>query len=191
MKLFYTERFRRGYESAPPHIQRAFDRRAPFLVRDLRHPSLFLFSLTRSNPSPSFAMTGVITSTRGDCFHRPLRFALGAMRFPLCLPKSTTRLFDQSTRPLPAAVRFVGGDPFGKVVFEPTSPITSPITELAPERGAMFPPIDQSTRLLPAAGCVLFLCPLAPVSAPLPAACCQLIREVNVVKDVPHYAVNE
>ena len=40
MKLFYTERFRRGYESAPPHIQRAFDRRATFLVRDLRHPSL-------------------------------------------------------------------------------------------------------------------------------------------------------
>jgi hypothetical protein len=40
MKLFYTERFRRGYESAPPHIQRAFDRRATYLVRDLRHPFL-------------------------------------------------------------------------------------------------------------------------------------------------------
>jgi hypothetical protein len=40
MKLFYTERFRRGYESAPPHIQRAFDRRATYLARDLHHPSL-------------------------------------------------------------------------------------------------------------------------------------------------------
>ncbi len=40
MRLFYTERFRRGYEGAPPHIQRAFDRRATYLVRDLRHPSL-------------------------------------------------------------------------------------------------------------------------------------------------------
>lgn len=40
MKLFYTERFRQGYESAPPHIQRAFDRRAALLVQNLRHPSL-------------------------------------------------------------------------------------------------------------------------------------------------------
>ena len=40
MKLFYTDRFRRSYASAPPNIQRAFDRRAALLVRDLRHPSL-------------------------------------------------------------------------------------------------------------------------------------------------------
>jgi mRNA-degrading endonuclease RelE of RelBE toxin-antitoxin system len=40
MKLHYTERFRQGYESAPPHIQRAFDRRAALLVSNLRHPSL-------------------------------------------------------------------------------------------------------------------------------------------------------
>ena len=40
MKLHYTGRFRRGYESTPPHIQRAFDRRAVLLVQNLRHPSL-------------------------------------------------------------------------------------------------------------------------------------------------------
>ncbi len=40
MKLFYTERFRQGYESAPLNIQRAFDRRAALLVQNLRHPSL-------------------------------------------------------------------------------------------------------------------------------------------------------
>ncbi len=40
MRLFYTERFRKSYESAPPNIQRAFDRRAVFLSGDLRHPSL-------------------------------------------------------------------------------------------------------------------------------------------------------
>ena len=40
MQLHYTERFRRNYERAPRHIQRAFDRRAALLVRNLRHPSL-------------------------------------------------------------------------------------------------------------------------------------------------------
>lgn len=40
MRLYYTERFRRSYENAPPNIQRAFDRRAAFLISDLRHPSL-------------------------------------------------------------------------------------------------------------------------------------------------------
>jgi len=40
MRLHYTERFRRSYESAPHNIQRAFDRRAALLVRNLRHPSL-------------------------------------------------------------------------------------------------------------------------------------------------------
>lgn len=40
MQLLYTERFRGGYESAPPHIQRAIDRRVALLVRNLRHPSL-------------------------------------------------------------------------------------------------------------------------------------------------------
>ena len=30
----------RSYASAPPNIQRAFDRRAKFLVTNLRHPSL-------------------------------------------------------------------------------------------------------------------------------------------------------
>ncbi len=40
MKLVYTERFRRAYAEAPPHIQRACDRRLTFLLRDFRHPSL-------------------------------------------------------------------------------------------------------------------------------------------------------
>jgi plasmid maintenance system killer protein len=40
MQLFYTERFSRIYESAPRHIQRAFDRRVALLARNLRHPSL-------------------------------------------------------------------------------------------------------------------------------------------------------
>jgi hypothetical protein len=40
MRLFYTERFRSSYENAPLNIQRAFERRAAFLLSDLRHPSL-------------------------------------------------------------------------------------------------------------------------------------------------------
>jgi mRNA interferase RelE/StbE len=40
MHLHYTERFRRSYASAPPQIQRAFDRRVALLVSNLRHPSL-------------------------------------------------------------------------------------------------------------------------------------------------------
>ena len=40
MRLSYTERFRRSYESAPARIQRAFDRRIALLVQNLRHPSL-------------------------------------------------------------------------------------------------------------------------------------------------------
>ena len=40
MRLSYTERFRKSYTSAPANIQRAFDRRVAFLVRNLRHPSL-------------------------------------------------------------------------------------------------------------------------------------------------------
>jgi len=40
VKLIYTERFRRAYAEALPHIQWACDRRLAFLLRDLRHPSL-------------------------------------------------------------------------------------------------------------------------------------------------------
>lgn len=40
MGVKYSERFRRSYEGAPPHIQRAFDRRIDFLLRNLHHPSL-------------------------------------------------------------------------------------------------------------------------------------------------------
>jgi mRNA interferase RelE/StbE len=40
MRVHYTERFRRSYESAPPAIQRAFDRKAHLLLQNLRHPSL-------------------------------------------------------------------------------------------------------------------------------------------------------
>ena len=40
MRVTFSERFRRSYESAPPHIQRAFDRRLEFLLQNLRHPSL-------------------------------------------------------------------------------------------------------------------------------------------------------
>lgn len=40
MRLHYTERFRRSYASAPSNVQRAFDRRASLLVKNLRHPSL-------------------------------------------------------------------------------------------------------------------------------------------------------
>jgi plasmid maintenance system killer protein len=40
MNLHYSERFRRSYESAPRHIQRAFDRRIALLIHNLRHPSL-------------------------------------------------------------------------------------------------------------------------------------------------------
>lgn len=40
MQLAYSERFRKSYRSAPSHVQRAFDRRAAFLLADLQHPSL-------------------------------------------------------------------------------------------------------------------------------------------------------
>ena len=40
MRLHYTERFRVSYQRAPRSIQRAFDRKAAFLVANLRHPSL-------------------------------------------------------------------------------------------------------------------------------------------------------
>ncbi len=40
MHLIFTERFWRSYHRAPPEVQRAFDRRAPMLAADLRHPSL-------------------------------------------------------------------------------------------------------------------------------------------------------
>ncbi len=40
MRLLYTERFLRSYTAAPEAIRRAFDRRARFLVQNLRHPSL-------------------------------------------------------------------------------------------------------------------------------------------------------
>lgn len=40
MKLRYTERFRKSYESAPVSIRKAFDKQVMFLVKDIRHPSL-------------------------------------------------------------------------------------------------------------------------------------------------------
>ncbi len=40
MRLFYTDRFVKSYEQAPAAIQRAFDRRVPLLLANLRHPSL-------------------------------------------------------------------------------------------------------------------------------------------------------
>jgi mRNA interferase RelE/StbE len=40
MRISYSELFRRSYESAPPQIQRAFDRRLTLLLQNLRHPSL-------------------------------------------------------------------------------------------------------------------------------------------------------
>lgn len=40
MQLYYTERFQRSYDSAPRNVKEAFDRRAEFLVSNLRHPSL-------------------------------------------------------------------------------------------------------------------------------------------------------
>ncbi|MBP7146434.1 MAG: hypothetical protein KBD01_02735 [Acidobacteria bacterium] len=40
MRLAYTERFRKSYATAPPAIQRAFDRKAALLLSNQRHPSL-------------------------------------------------------------------------------------------------------------------------------------------------------
>ena len=40
MRAHYTARFLKSYESAPPRIRRAVDRRVTFLLRNLRHPSL-------------------------------------------------------------------------------------------------------------------------------------------------------
>jgi hypothetical protein len=46
MKLYFTERFPQNYGSAPPHIYKAFDKQASYLVEDLRHPSLQAKSTT-------------------------------------------------------------------------------------------------------------------------------------------------
>jgi plasmid maintenance system killer protein len=40
MRLDYTERFLKSYESAPTRVQQAVDKQLAFLVRDLRHSSL-------------------------------------------------------------------------------------------------------------------------------------------------------
>ena len=40
MRVRFSERFRRSYESVPPAIQRTFHRKLEFLLQDLRHPSL-------------------------------------------------------------------------------------------------------------------------------------------------------
>ncbi|MBI4382294.1 MAG: cytotoxin [candidate division NC10 bacterium] len=40
MRPHFSERFIRSYETAPLHIQRAFDRKLDLLVANLRHPSL-------------------------------------------------------------------------------------------------------------------------------------------------------
>jgi len=40
MRFQFSERFVRSYESAPAEIQRAFDRKLPLLLVNLRHPSL-------------------------------------------------------------------------------------------------------------------------------------------------------
>lgn len=40
MRLFYTERFRRGYTDAPAVVQRQCDKQLALLAQDLRHPSV-------------------------------------------------------------------------------------------------------------------------------------------------------
>ena len=40
MRVRFSERFRRSYESVPPAIRRTFHRKLEFLLQDLRHPSL-------------------------------------------------------------------------------------------------------------------------------------------------------
>lgn len=40
MRLYYTDRFLKDYATAPLTIQRAFDRKARFLIANLLHPSL-------------------------------------------------------------------------------------------------------------------------------------------------------
>lgn len=40
MKLLYSQHFLRSYNAAPAQIQRAFDKQASLLARNLRHPSL-------------------------------------------------------------------------------------------------------------------------------------------------------
>jgi mRNA interferase RelE/StbE len=40
MRAVYAKRFVEGYASAPPHVQKAVDRRVALLLENLRHPSL-------------------------------------------------------------------------------------------------------------------------------------------------------
>ena len=42
MRVIFSERFRSSYESAPPDIQRAFDRRLALLLENLSHRLLSL-----------------------------------------------------------------------------------------------------------------------------------------------------
>lgn len=40
MTIEYTDRFLKGYESAPKAVQKSCDKQLVFLLNDLRHPSL-------------------------------------------------------------------------------------------------------------------------------------------------------
>jgi mRNA interferase RelE/StbE len=40
MRAVYAKRFLEGYANAPPHVQKAVDRRVTLLLENLRHPSL-------------------------------------------------------------------------------------------------------------------------------------------------------
>ena len=40
MRAVYTRRYLEAYADAPPHVQRAADRRIALLLENLRHPSL-------------------------------------------------------------------------------------------------------------------------------------------------------
>jgi mRNA-degrading endonuclease RelE of RelBE toxin-antitoxin system len=67
MRVIYSDRFRRSYESVPPHIQRAFERRLEFLFQNLRHPSL---QAKKYDEARDIWQARV---TRGGVFISPLR----------------------------------------------------------------------------------------------------------------------
>lgn len=40
MKVLFSERFQESYQTAPLPVQRAFNRKLVFLLKNMRHPSL-------------------------------------------------------------------------------------------------------------------------------------------------------
>jgi len=71
MQIRLTERARRRYGSAPPEVQRAFDRKLEFLAKNLRHSSLHAKKYDEPNDIWQARVTGawrVYFQIHGDTY---------------------------------------------------------------------------------------------------------------------------